>query len=164
MQPRQIVSQAPRWVLAALIAIFSTLLFVQVVVRYVIDLGLFWLYDATTLMAVWMYFLGAGYAARSGEHISASLVETVFPDNARATRAAGVVAFAISALVMLVFAYWSGEYARWTYLRGTVSDDLKIPRLYFVLPVIGGCLLMGWFFAAAAWRAACDLVSSDSNA
>lgn len=148
------------WVLAALIAGFSALLFLQVVVRYVIDLGLFGLYDATALMAVWMYFLGAGYAAKSGEHISATLVEAAFPANARATLVAGVIAFTISAIVMAVFAWWSAEYALWAYERGTVSDDLKIPRVHFVLPVILGCIAMAWFFLATAWRSGRALVTS----
>ena len=153
MRVRAILGWTARLGLAALIAVFSFLLLVQVFVRYVADLGLFGLYDVTALIAVWMYFLGAGCAAGSGEHISASLVEALFPRSTRAPRVAATLAFAISAGVMLVFAYWSGEYAVWAYERGTVSDDLKIPRFHFVVPVVGGCLLMTWFFAVAAWRA-----------
>jgi TRAP-type transport system small permease protein len=158
-----ILSRGLEWLLVALIAVFSALLFLQVIARYVVDLGLFGLYDATALMAVWMYFLGAGYAAKSGEHISASLVEAVFPASARAPLLAGVIAFSISAVVMLIFAWWSAEYALWAYARGTVSDDLKIPRVHFVLPIALGCILMAWFFLVAAWRAGRDLATTISR-
>jgi len=146
--------------LAALMIVFSALIFLQVIVRYVINLGLFGLNDITALMAVWMYFLGAGYAARSGEHISAGLVDVVFSNRPIVNRAVAALANLITAGIMLVFAYWAAEYALWAYQRNAVSAELKLPRVHFAVPIAAGCLLMAWFFAAGAWRDARALLSA----
>ena len=144
--------RAMQMLLAILIVVFSSLVFLQVVIRYVIDLGLFGLNDATALMAVWMYFLGAGYAASTGEHITASLVDVVFPQRQGVQRATAMVAHGATALVMLVFAWWAAEYAWWAHQQGAVTSELKLPRLHFAVPIALGCLMMAWFFGLAAWR------------
>lgn len=136
--------------LALLMFAFSTLVFVQVMIRYVVHIGIFGLNDVISLLAVWMYFLGAGYAASSGGHISASLVDVVFADGGVTQRIIGVVANAVTAAVMLVFAWWAAQYALWAWERGAVSDELRLPRIHFAIPIVAGCAMMSWFFAATA--------------
>jgi TRAP-type C4-dicarboxylate transport system permease small subunit len=143
-----------RVTLAVVMIIFSGLVFLQVLVRYVFDFGIFGLNDVTSLIAVWMYFLGASYAAYTNEHISASLVDVVFPADGRTAAVISTVACFLTAVVMLVFAWWSTQYVMWAFDMGAISDELKLPRTVFAVPISLGCLMMAVFFARLGFRSA----------
>ena len=152
-----------RILLAGLMMVFSALVFLQVLIRYVIHLGLFGLNDVTALMAVWMYFLGAGYAALWGEHIVAGLLDVMLPDGSPLHKVISVLAATLSAATMLVFAFWATEYGAWALERGAVTDELKLPRVHLAVPIALGCLMMAVFFARNGWRAACGLDASETG-
>ena len=56
------------------------LMFAQVIMRYVLESPFTGIEEASILLAVWIYFLGMGYATREREHIHGGIVSLVVKD------------------------------------------------------------------------------------
>ncbi len=54
--------------------LLACLMFTQTVMRYGMDSSFSGFEEASVLLAVWVYFLGMGYATREGEHIRGGIV------------------------------------------------------------------------------------------
>jgi TRAP-type C4-dicarboxylate transport system permease small subunit len=90
---------ANQWLVIALMATMATLVFVNVVSRYVFNDSIIWVEEFTQYQMIWITYLGAGLALREGRHVAVDLVETVLP---RAWRRPVRIGIGLAMLAFLV--------------------------------------------------------------
>ena len=104
------------------------------------------------LLVIWLTFLGAYLAVRSGAHISVDVVQRVLPE--RWLRRLAVVTGITGALTSGYVA-WLGAEFTWTRLAfGQLDPMLEISSAWFYLPVPLGAGLMVLAFIQSALQTA----------
>lgn len=115
---------------------------VQVILRYVAGTGLFWAEEFTVYTIIWVAFLSAGAAVRTGDHLTVEILQVVVGSRytAHLTRAVAVVGVMASS-AMLVYGF---EFVMSAYDFGQVSAALQIPMwiVYLVVPLSGVLLII----------------------
>ncbi|MCV6611904.1 MAG: TRAP transporter small permease, partial [Amphritea sp.] len=127
----------------------AILMFTQVILRYVIELPFTGIEEASILLAVWIYFLGMGYATREREHIHGGIVSLVVkdPDKVGMIRFFGSIVCMIAACI---FGYFACKYALKEIDRGRVSINLRWPRgIWSGSMIIGFAMMVGYFLLEA---------------
>lgn len=134
-----------RVVLAFSAAVLTGIIFFQVVSRYLFGISFFGIEELAGFTAVFLYFFGASHGAWERGHISASLVEIVFPPG-RARLAVEMIASLLGVVIAAWMSVWAWKYLAFVVKRGTVSLETDIP-MYWVVSVIPICLsLMTFYF------------------
>ena len=109
------------------------------------------------LLVIWLTFLGAYLAVRSGAHISVDVIQRILPERwlRRLAVVAGIAGAATSAYVA-----WLGAQFTWTRLAfGQLDPMLEISSAWFYVPVPLGTGLMVLAFIQSALQSAGDLAS-----
>ena len=121
------------------------LMFSQVIMRYVLESPFTGIEEASILLAVWIYFLGMGYATREREHIHGGIVSLIVKDPYKVS----IIRFIGSITCMLaaiVFGYFACKYAFKEIDRGRVSVNLRWPRgIWSSSMIIGFAMMVGYF-------------------
>lgn len=123
----------------------AVLMFSQVIMRYVLESPFTGIEEASILLAVWVYFLGMGYATREREHIHGGIVSLIVKDPYKV----GVIRFIGSLTCMIaaiVFGYFACKYALKELDRGRLSVNLRWPRgLWSASMIVGFAMMVGYF-------------------
>ncbi|MGY0219568.1 TRAP transporter small permease [Endozoicomonadaceae bacterium StTr2] len=123
----------------------AALMFSQVVMRYVLESPFTGIEEVSILLAVWVYFLGMGYATREREHIHGGIVSLVVKDE----RKVAYIRFAGSIICMIaacIFGYFACKYALKEIDRGRVSINMRWPRgLWSASMIVGFGMMVGYF-------------------
>ncbi|MEH6578660.1 MAG: TRAP transporter small permease [Amphritea sp.] len=134
----------------------AVLMFAQVVMRYVLESPFTGIEEVSILLAVWIYFLGMGYATREREHIHGGIVSLVVKDPYKVS----IIRFAGSIICMIaacIFGYFACKYALKEIDRGRLSVNLHWPRgLWSGSMIIGFAMMVGYFLLEAI-NEFCDL-------
>lgn len=123
----------------------AVLMFSQVIMRYVLESPFTGIEEVSILLAVWIYFLGMGYATREREHIHGGIVSLVVKDPYKVSiiRFIGSITCMIAACV---FGYFACKYALKEIDRGRLSVNLRWPRgLWSTSMIIGFAMMVGYF-------------------
>ncbi|WP_432473059.1 TRAP transporter small permease [Amphritea sp. HPY] len=121
------------------------LMFAQVIMRYVLESPFTGIEEVSILLAVWIYFLGMGYATREREHIHGGIVSLVVKDPYKVSiiRFAGSITCMIAACI---FGYFACKYALKEIDRGRLSVNLRWPRgLWSASMIVGFAMMVGYF-------------------
>lgn len=137
--------QAQRWILFITSVGVTLLVFVQVVMRYFLDIPLYGIEEIAIYLAIWSYFIGASYGAKQKEHISANLIEVILPEG-RLQDLVAMVADFVTAVVSGWMVVWAWHYLSWTFKRGTVSVDLGLHMGWVHSAIFIGLILMTMYF------------------
>ena len=129
-----------RFVCAALLAVMATLVFGNVVGRYLFGVSASWAEEVARYLVIWSALLAAGLALREGAHIAVeTLPESLPPRGAVALR--GLVA-AIVAGFLGVLVWLGMEYAEFARMQRTPVLRLSMGLVYLAIPIGAGlCLL-----------------------
>lgn len=127
-----------RWVVIALVAAMSVLVFANVVSRYVFNYSFIWVEEITRYMMVWVGFIGSGLVLRYGAHIAVEAFQDVLPARAaQVTRALVVLVLAITFVAMT----WLGlQYVRFAWDQETPVFNWGFGLVYLAIPI--GSVLM----------------------
>lgn len=130
---------ANRWVVIALMAAMSVLVFANVVSRYVFNYSFIWVEEITRYMMVWVGFIGSGLVLRYGAHIAVEAFQDVLPTRAaQVTRALVVLILAITFVAMT----WLGlQYVRFAWDQETPVFNWNFGLVYLAIP-IGSALML----------------------
>src|SRR3990172_4111399 len=97
------------WLIAAILAVMTSITFVQVIARYVFNYSFTWALELVTYLFAWLIFLGMAYGVRVGSHIGVdAFVQTL---GKRAAQVCGAVAAALCIVYSLIVVIGS-----WTYV------------------------------------------------
>ncbi|MCW8885977.1 MAG: TRAP transporter small permease [Motiliproteus sp.] len=137
------------WIFRAMMTLaglgLAFLMFSQVIMRYVLQTPFTGIEEASILLAVWIYFLGMGYATREREHIHGGIVSLVVKDPYKVE----FIRFFGSLVCMLaacLFGYFACKYALKEIDRGRMSVNLRWPRgLWSSSMIVGFAMMVGYF-------------------
>lgn len=127
--------------------IVTILIFIEVMLRYVFGSPLFGVEEMVTLIAMWLYFLGASYGAYERSHIKAELVHLWFKEPkslARVNSFSSLITVALS----LIMVSWSYPYFVWGIQKGETSQALLLPMVISQSAVFFGAIFMSIYFIA----------------
>jgi C4-dicarboxylate transporter DctQ subunit len=136
----QISSRLEKAFLAGAIIISSLLLFVNVVMRYVFLLPIYWAEEFVRYLMVWLIFIGASQVTQWGGHVAVDIVPRVLSKRGNA-----ILAFAVNLICILfciVLAYLSLKQMLRVKGAGQVSPALEIPMWIAYLSIPAGTTLM----------------------
>jgi len=137
---RRLEAHLEEWVLVASLVFTVTLIFVQVICRYVLKSSLSWSEELARYVFVWQIWLGASMAVKYRKHVKVDFLKMMMPPTVQ--KAMDVVAAVI----------WTGMSAELTWMgtklalillqRGQLSPAMQIPIAYAYMSVPVGCGLM----------------------
>ena len=134
-----------RFLLVLLGASLVLLVFAGVVSRYLLNTSIFWIEDAVSFGAVYLYFIGATHGTWARGHISASLVDLMVP-GVKTQAWIGGATSAISTVLAGWMTIWTWEYLQFVIRRGTVSIESGIPMSWIVAVLPATLGLMTVYF------------------
>ena len=136
----KLLDKLARWLTQATVGIMVVVVTIQVIWRYFLDNPLIWAEELARYALVWMTFIGAAVALRSGLLVCMDLVVTRFPQSVQKWVAV-VVALANSALLALLFVY-SISLVNLPSVLTQKSPAMRIPMayVYYALPIGLGLL------------------------
>jgi len=70
---------ANRGVIFLMMAVMATLVFVNVVTRYVFNFSIIWAEEVSQYLMIWIAYLGAGLALREGRHVAVEMLQDRLP-------------------------------------------------------------------------------------
>ncbi|MDQ7783979.1 MAG: TRAP transporter small permease [Desulfomonilaceae bacterium] len=152
------INRFEEWVLVFVLLGLAFLTFVQVFCRYVLNFSFTWMEELARYLGVFITFLGAALGVKYGVHFSMNLLYER-SSNDRLRHGMRVIVNVLSALLMLVVAWYGWEQTMKLHRFEALTSALQLPKYWFYLPVpffsvIMGCrfiLLAGKHFAAF-WR------------
>ena len=127
-----------RWLVIALLAAMATMVFANVLLRFLTDHSILWVEEASRYAMVWLAFIGAGPVLRYGGHIGIDTLQQALPRAAAALRAAVFALLALFSGVMVVVGI---RYAMLTWAQTTPVMEIPVGAVYLAMPV-GFALLL----------------------
>jgi C4-dicarboxylate transporter, DctQ subunit len=135
--------------LAGAIIVCSLLLFVNVVMRYIFLLPIYWAEELVRYLMVWMIFIGASQVTLWGGHVAVDIVP-----RALSKRGNVILAFIVNVICIvfcLVLAYLSLKQMLRVMRAGQISPALEIPMWIAYLSIPAGTMLMLIRFLQQFW-------------
>jgi C4-dicarboxylate transporter DctM subunit len=174
-----VLDHLEEWLIAALIAAATGLIFVAVVHRYgtglsadvfkwatargftvlastakivfsfLSDLDLSWAQELCIYMFIWMAKFGAAYGVRTGIHVGVDLLVNRLPERSRKQ----VILFALlcGALFTGMIAAFGSSFVSEMFKTGQQSNDLEAPMWFIYLAIPLGSGLMCFRFLQVSW-------------
>lgn len=136
---------------------FTTLVFIQVVSRYVFNHSFFGIEEAASFLAVTMYFIGAAYGTQAKGHISASIIDTLckpgpFVDISH------ILTRLISALLCVYLSKEIWHLVLHNQMLDVRSVELRMPMVWIYSTMLVGTVLMSFYFFVEMIEALLHLV------
>ena len=120
--------------------------------RYCFEMDLYGYEEWVKIFAFWLYFMGAGYGAFAGTHVSADLVQSYLPD-CKLKDSLTFVRCIVTFSVTLLFTYYGWQFFIFgfmgplgTYVAIPKTVAWRIPLWTAYLAIFLGLLSMSWYF------------------
>jgi TRAP-type C4-dicarboxylate transport system permease small subunit len=138
-----------RWIVIAMMAVMATLVFMNVVSRYIFNHSIIWAEEVSQYLMVWVAFLGAGLALRQGRHVAIEILQDRLPSTARRmTRHLVALLLIVFMGVLIVLGFQFARFA-WDQETPVLNIPLGIP--YMAVPIGALLLLIHLFFLYRAY-------------
>lgn len=129
---------ANRAVIFIMMAVMATMVFVNVVARYVFNFSIIWAEEVSQYLMIWIAYLGAGLALREGRHVALEMLHDCLPVavSRRVRMAVGCLVLAfLGAVTVLGFQFavfvWNQETPVLNISLGIPSLAIPIGALLF---------------------------------
>jgi len=142
----RVLLHVQRGVLVASAIFLIILLTSEVVMRYVIHYPGMEVEEIATLLAFWLYFMGAAYGAYDRSHIKADVTYLMFKDPKKLA-IAKASAVAITLVLAGIMVSWGYNYFVWGITRGERSRILYMPMVLSQSSIFFGAILMFLYFS-----------------
>ncbi len=134
---------ANRAIIFLMMAVMATLVFVNVVTRYVFNFSIIWAEEVSQYLMIWIAYLGAGLALREGRHVALEMLHDRLPALlSRRLRmvVGGLVLAFLGAVTVLGFQFvvfvWSQETPVLNISLGIPSLAIPIGTLLFAMHLV----------------------------
>lgn len=122
-----------RAIIFAMMAVMATLVFTNVITRYIFNFSIIWAEEVSQYLMIWIAYLGAGLALRQGRHVAIEMFQDMLPARlSRATRA-GIVLSILAFLVVLAVLGFQFVAFAWVQETPVLNISLGIP--YLAVPI-----------------------------
>jgi len=133
-----LINRLTEMAIFAIISAMAVDVFIEVILRYVLLLPLFWTEEFARYCLVWSSLLGAGIALKKGRHIAVTFVAERFPERIRTVAALGGDIF-VATMVAIVF--WGGMYLV-ILTRHQLSPAMRLPMSLPYMAIPTGAAIM----------------------
>jgi TRAP-type transport system small permease protein len=134
---------ANRAIVFLMMAVMATLVFVNVVTRYVFNFSIIWAEEVSQYLMIWIAYLGAGLALREGRHVAVEMLQDRLPTilSRRLRMVVGGLALAfLGAVTVLGFQFaifvWNQETPVLNISLGIPSLAIPIGTLLFAVHLV----------------------------
>ena len=115
---------------------------VCVFVRYIIHSDIYGSDEIITMLALWLYWIGAAYGSYEDTHITADMTD-LFIKDPKKKRIVRIIVKGITAVVGFFLAYWGvGKYLVFNIKNFGYTTALKMPTLLTTASISIGLFLM----------------------
>ena len=131
-----------------LIVAFSLLVidvFTEVVLRYVFKHPIFGTDELASMVAVWVYFIGAAHATHTRTHIEGGVVAT-FIKKQLIVDSIRLVVLIFTLIVGFMLVYMAYDWCLWTIQNDVTTTSLFFPTIYGEVAMLIGAVLMVVYF------------------
>ncbi len=135
---------ANRWVVIAMMAVMTTLVFMNVVCRYILNFSIIWAEEVSQYLMVWVAFLAAGLALRQGRHVAIEMLQDRLPSRARRMTRHLVALLLI--LFMGILTVLGFQFVRFAWDQETPVLNIPLGIPYMAVPVGALLLVIHLFF------------------
>jgi C4-dicarboxylate transporter DctQ subunit len=136
--------------ISVLLIAASTILFVNVVLRYVFNTGFIWAEEMVRYQIVWLVFVGASVAARKGIHIGVDAIVHLLP--APAQKVVRVAVYLLCILLCGILVFYGAELMLQTREFNQRTPAMQAPFWLAQLAIPVGAALMALRFAQETVR------------
>jgi C4-dicarboxylate transporter DctQ subunit len=144
------INRIEEGLVAFLLASMTLVTFIQVVLRYVFNMGFVWALELSIFLFAWLVLLGMSYAVRVGAHIGVDLLVKRLPPTL--AKSVGLLSIALCMVYAALLFY--GAWEQWQLLKliEIEAEDIDVPLWIpnLILPV--GFALLFLRFAQAGWN------------
>jgi len=145
----QVTVSVNRWIVIVMMAVMATLVFMNVICRYLLNFSIIWAEEVSQYLMVWVAFLGAGLALRQGRHVAIELLQDHLPSTARKmTRQLVALLLIVFMGILIVLGFQFVRFA-WDQETPVLNIPLGIP--YLAVPIGAVLLLIHIFFIYRAY-------------
>ncbi|MCM3588779.1 TRAP transporter small permease [Mesobacillus maritimus] len=146
----RLMMKLEEYILSFSIILISVVIIANIIAREVFNSSIFyWNLEVSKFAIVIATFMGIGYAARKGRHISMSAFYDFAPFMGR--KVLSILINGVSAVILLGLAYLSLGYVQAEFAKGTVTPALQIPQYLMVIFIPIGFFLGGIQFLRNMW-------------
>ncbi len=146
----KVLHRLEEWLLALILAAMTILTFVQVVLRYIFNTGLFWALEATLYLFGWLVLLGISYGIRTHSHIGIDLLAKSLPPAPR--KILGLIITALALVYTALMLWGSYTYIDRMMRLGVEAEDIPIQRWILGLCLPIGFALLGLRLGIIGWQ------------
>ena len=122
------------------------------IMRYVLEMDLYGYEEWIKIFAFWLYFMGAGYGAFAGSHVSADLVQSYVKEGF-SKRLLIFTKTVVTLGVTLLFTWWGWDFFYFGF-AGPLGTGVAIPKTVAwriplwtgYLPIFIGLFFMSYYF------------------
>ncbi len=139
------IAKLEEFIMASGVILMALNTIANVISRFVFNHSIIFAEELNSTFILLVTFAGMGYAARHGRHIRMSAFYDYMPDKARKRLMTLIVA--VTAIFMLVLAYYSVQYVYNVYSKGRIMPALGIPVYLTYLWVPVGFFITGIQYA-----------------
>lgn len=139
----RLVVTANRAIIFIMMAVMATLVFVNVITRYLFNFSIIWAEEVSQYLMIWIAYLGAGLALREGRHVALEMLHDRLPAPAsRRVRmvVGGVVLAFLGMVTVLGFQFaifvWGQETPVLNISLGIPSLAIPIGALLFAVHLL----------------------------
>ncbi len=129
----QVLVVGNRAVIFLMMAVMATLVFVNVITRYVFNFSIIWAEEVSQYLMIWIAYLGAGLALRQGRHVAIEMFQDrVRAPLGRALRAAiaGMILVFLAVLAVLGF-----QFVAFAWVQETPVLNISLGIPYLAVPI-----------------------------
>ena len=127
-----------RWIVIVMMAVMATLVFMNVVCRYIFNFSIIWAEEVSQYLMVWVAFLAAGLALREGRHVAIEMLQDRLPSTARRmTRHLVALLLIVFMGILTVLGF---QFAHFAWVQETPALNIPQGLPYLAVPI--GALLV----------------------
>lgn len=149
--------------------LLMTIISAATVMRYIFKLDLYGYEEWIKIFAFWLYFIGAGFGAYAGTHVSADLVQSYLPDGV-IKRLLLLIRTIVTLAVTLLFTWYGWDFF-WFAFRGPLGTGVAIPKTVAwriplwtaYLSIFLGLVFMSYYFFRDMIKAAKELFAGGES-
>ncbi len=138
-----------RWIIITMMVVMTTLVFLNVVCRYILNFWIIWAEELSQYLMVWVAFLAAGLALREGRHVAIEMLQDHLPSKGRKITRHFIALLLIAFMGVLVVLGFQFVRFAWDQESPVMNIPLGIP--YLAVPVGALLLLIHIFFIYRAY-------------
>jgi len=135
------MSETQKFLLLVLILGITSLVVIQVFLRYVLHHPLMGIEEMLIFPVIWLYFLGAANASQERSQIQAQVIEQ-FLRQPKAVYVSKITRAVIALGIATWLTYWAYDYLTYSIHAAKLSATLYWPLVYAECAVLFGFLLM----------------------